>query len=66
MLARALAPLLTTLILIPFFNAQVSLIELIGILLIVGAIFLLLPKAIIKIFFYFNNFRKLDFSKVQI
>ena len=47
--ARGLAPLLTTLILIFFFSAQVSLIELLGILLIVGAIFLLLPKAITKI-----------------
>ena len=47
--ARGLAPLLTVLILIIYFNAQVGIFEFIGILLIVSAIFMLLPKNISQI-----------------
>jgi len=47
--ARGLAPLITVLILIIFFNAEVDMFEFIGILLIVSAILLLLPKKISEI-----------------
>ena len=49
--ARGLAPLITVLILIIFFNAEVDMFEFIGILLIVSAILLLLPKKISEIGF---------------
>ena len=49
--ARGLAPLITVLILIIFFNAEVNMFEFIGILLIVSAILLLLPKKISEIGF---------------
>ena len=49
--ARGLAPLITVLILIIFFNAEIDMFEFIGILLIVSAILLLLPKKISEIGF---------------
>ena len=49
--ARGMAPLITVLILIIFFNAEVDVFEFIGILLIVSAILLLLPKKISEIGF---------------
>jgi multidrug transporter EmrE-like cation transporter len=49
--ARGLAPLITVLILMIFFNAEVDMFEFIGILLIVSAILLLLPKKISEIGF---------------